>query len=178
MQMEYWSQVVQRLDLPAKGAWLVYGLGTLLVLLALLLRRKLTWREYYVTFGIMATAGWLGNIVLFFQLDLLDSGDPSIGGIADIIVFTLAPSSIALLYLNFYKPNIKWIISLIFTGMAFVMEYCLTALGFFTQKGWHVWYSIPLYFVLFFFFLPWHLRYVRGKTEVHVNYVAKPPRGK
>lgn len=176
--MEYWSEVIQRLDLNARGAWLVYSLGTLLVLLALFLKRRLTWREYYVTFGIMSAAGWLGNTVLFLQLDILDSGDPFILGIADIIVFTVAPSSIALLYLNFYKPNIKWVISILFTLLAVVMEYCLTAVGFFTQRGWHVWYSIPLYFVLFFFFLPWHLRYVRGKTEIHVNYIAKPQQGK
>ncbi|MFM9329268.1 hypothetical protein [Paenibacillus mesotrionivorans] len=176
--MEYWSEVMNRLDLHAKGAWVVYSTGALLLLLALLLKRKLTWREYYVTFGIISTAAWLGNIVLFFQLDLLDSGDPSIGGIADIIVFTFAPSSISLLFLNFYKPNIKWAMSIGFTLLAVALEYWLVTVGFFTQKGWQVWYSIPLYFLFFFFFLPWHLRYVRGKGEVVVSYTSSSFRRK
>lgn len=155
---------------------MVYGLGVFLFLLALLFKRRLTWREYYITFGIISSAGWLGNIVLFFQLDMLDSGDPSIGGIADIIVFTFAPASISLLYLNFYKSNIKWMLSIAFTLLSVAMEYWLVAAGFFTQKGWHVWYSIPLYFLFFFFFLPWHFHFVRGRTEIHINYVSKSPR--
>ncbi|MDF2921840.1 MAG: hypothetical protein K0R57_754 [Paenibacillaceae bacterium] len=173
--MDYWSEVVKRLDLYAKGAWLVYGIGALLLVLALFFRRKLTWREYYITFGIMAAAGWLGNIVFFFQLDLLDSGDPSIGGIADIIVFTIAPSCIALLYLNVYNPRRKWIFSLSFSLLSLLLEYILVVAGFLIQKGWHTWYSIPLYFLFYHFGLPWHLQYIRQETRVNIKYETKIP---
>ncbi|MBP1156960.1 MULTISPECIES: hypothetical protein [unclassified Paenibacillus] len=165
--MNYWGAVLQRLDLHAKGAWLVYIGGTILFLSSIVFKRKLTWREWYITFGVVGLLAWIGNIIFFFQLDLLDSGDPSIGGIPDLFMFTLAPPSIALLYLNFVTTRNKWILTSLFVGFSLVFEYLLVKAGFLIQKGWHVWYSIPFYFLFFHVFLPWHLHYIRGEEALN-----------
>ena len=31
------------------------------------------------------------------------------------------------------------------------MEYFLVGVGFLVQKGWEIWYSIPIYIILYFF---------------------------
>jgi hypothetical protein len=127
--------------------------------------------EWYLTFGVVGFLAWMGNIVFFYQLDLLDSGDPSIGGIADTIMFSIAPACVSILYLNLYKPQRKWVISIAFTAAALLMEALLVQVGFLTQKGWRVWYSTPFYWLMFFVFLPWHLQIVRGTkqfpSEIH-----------
>ncbi len=87
-----------------------------------------------------------GYYFLFFQLDLLDSGDPSIGGIPDIVMFSFVPPAIANLYLNFVTTKNKWVLTSLFVAFSLLSEYLLVKAGFLIQKGWHVWYSIPFYF--------------------------------
>ncbi|MED4600153.1 hypothetical protein P9314_05445 [Paenibacillus validus] len=160
--MNYWEEVLQRLDLNAKGAWLIYIGGTLLFLASLWFKRRITWREWYITFGVVGFMAWMGNIIFFFQLDLLDSGDPSIGGIPDIVMFSFVPPAIANLYLNFVTTKNKWVLTSLFVAFSLLSEYLLVKAGFLIQKGWHVWYSIPFYFLFFHVFLPWHLRFIRS----------------
>lgn len=105
----------------------------------------------------------MGDIIFFFQLDLLDSGDPSIGGIPDLFMFTLAPPSIGILYLNLATTKNRWILTSLFVGFSVVFEYLLVQAGFLIQKGWQVWYSIPFYFLFFHVFLPWLLHFIRGE---------------
>lgn len=47
--MAYWNAVIQRLDLFAKGAWLVYISGVGLLFLAVLLKKRISWQEWYIT---------------------------------------------------------------------------------------------------------------------------------
>lgn len=115
----------------------------------------------------------MGNIVFFFQLDLLDSGDPSIGGIPDLVMFAIAPSCVAILYLNHYHPNQRWSISLLFTGLSLFFEYLLATVGFLTYKRWRIWYSIPFYFLFYLVFLSWHLQFIRGEERLPFSWPAK-----
>lgn len=64
--MNYWEEVLQRLDLNAKGAWLIYIGGTLLFLASLWFKRRITWREWYITFGVVGFMAWMGDIIFFF----------------------------------------------------------------------------------------------------------------
>lgn len=94
-----------------------------------------------------------GYYFLFFQLDLLDSGDPSIGGIPDIVMFSFVPPAIANLYLNFVTTKNKWVLTSLFVAFSLLSEYLLVKAGFLIQKkGWHVWYSIPFYFFCSFMY--------------------------
>lgn len=161
----YWSEVFKRLDLTPEGVWLVYLAGAVLIPLSLILKKHLTWKEWYVTFMAVGLLGWLGNILFFYQLDLLDSGKPSIGSIPDTIMFFIAPACVGVIFFNFFisKRN-KWIVATIFTIGSLVTEYLLETVGFLVQKGWEIWYSIPIYIIFYFLFLPWHVKFIRDKS--------------
>jgi hypothetical protein len=167
MNQHYWHDVIQRLGINDKGAWLVYLFGVIFFFLCILLKKRITWREWYVTFGVVGFFAWMVDIVLFYQLDLLDSGRPDIGEVPDIVMFAIAPSSIAILYLNYYNPKRKWTVGLLFTVCSLLIEYLLVKAGFLIQKGWHIWYSIPAYLFMFFVFLPLHLQVIRGEKKIH-----------
>lgn len=178
--MDYWTGVLQRLDLNPQGAWLVYTLGALLLLGAAAGNRTLSRSEWYVTFGVISFLAWMGDIAFFFLLDLLDSGDPAIGGIPDIIMFSVAPSSIAILYLNaLQRFGRRLLLSILFTGASLAMEYALVRSGFLIEKGWKVWYSPPFYLPFFLLFLPWHLSFIRSsrassRSAVGMSAEAEP----
>lgn len=172
MNQHYWSEVIKRLGFNEQGAWLVYLAGAILLSLAILLRKRISWKEWYVTFGVVGFLAWMADIVLFFQLDLLDSGKPAIGSFPDLIMFSIAPSCIAVLYLNYYTNNKRWIIGLIFTLCSLIIEYLLVKVGFLTQKGWRTWYSIPFYSFMYFIFLPWHLRFIRVEKQIDTEKIT------
>ncbi|MEW9109668.1 MAG: hypothetical protein AB2374_09985 [Cytobacillus gottheilii] len=158
----YWNEIIKRLDLTPEGAWMVYLAGVILIPLSLLLKKHLSWKEWYTTFGVVGFLAWLGNIVFFFQLDLLDSGKPSIGSIPDTIMFAIAPACISVIYCNYYiSVKSKWIVAIIFTIVALITEYLLVNVGFLKQKGWEIWYSAPFYVIMFFLFLPWHIKFIK-----------------
>lgn len=167
MNEKYWNEVIQRLGFNEQGAWLVYVAAGILLPLAIFLRKHITWREWYATFGVIGFLAWMANIVLFFQLDLLDSGKPAIGSFPDLIMFAIAPSCIAVLYLNYYTKENRWIIGLMFTIGSLMTEYLLVKVGFLIQKGWRIWYSIPFYGFMYFILLPWHLRFIRGEKKTN-----------
>jgi hypothetical protein len=162
---KYWGEVLNRLDLTPEGAWLVYLAGAVLMPLSLVLKKHLKWKEWYVTFMVLGSIGWLGNILFFYQLDLLDSGKPSIGSIPDTIMFFITPACVGVIFFNFFTSiRYKWVVSATFTIGSLIAEYLLVIVGFLGQKGWEIWYSIPIYIVLYFLFLPWHIKFVRDKS--------------
>lgn len=159
----YWSEVIKRLDLNPDGVWLVYSVGAIIIPLSLFLKKHLTWKEWYITFGVVGFLAWLGNIVFFYQLDLLDSGKPSIGSLPDTIMFGFAPACASVVYCNFYvSSTAKRFLGTLFTLGSIIMEYSLVAIGFLVQKGWSTWYSIPIYLILYFIFLPRHIKFIRN----------------
>jgi hypothetical protein len=164
LNKNYWNEVINRLDLTPEGAWLVYLAGAILIPLSLLLKKHLTWKEWYVTFGIVGFLAWLGNIVMFYQLDLLDSGKPTIGSIPDIIMFAISPACVSVIYCNYLTSSkSKWGVALVFTLGSLITEYLLVNVGFLVQKGWKVWYSIPFYLLMYFLYLPLHIKYIKGE---------------
>lgn len=159
--MEYWNAVIQRLDLQAKGAWFVYSTGAILSIVSILFMKRMSWREAYTTMGVVGFLAWMGDIVFFFQLDLLDSGNPSIGGIPDVFMFAIVPVAISILYINLLSKSNRWLLSGLFTGASLLLEYISVKVGFLIQKNWYTWYSIPFYWIYFAVFLPWHINYIR-----------------
>lgn len=72
----YWNEVIKRLDLTPEGAWMVYLAGVILIPLSLLLKKHLSWKEWYTTFGVVGFLAWLGNIVFFFNWTYLIQENP------------------------------------------------------------------------------------------------------
>lgn len=158
----YWSEVISRLDLTPKGVWIVYCVGAIIVPLSLILKKHLSWKEWYITFGVVGFLAWLGNIIFFFQLDLLDSGKPSIGSLPDTIMFAIAPACASVIFCNSYlSSTAKSLVATIFTLGSIIMEFFMVGFGFLVYKGWETWYSIPIYFIMYFFYLPWHIKFIK-----------------
>ncbi|MEH7436711.1 hypothetical protein V7182_04375 [Neobacillus drentensis] len=156
-----WNGVLKRLDPFAKGSWFIYLSGSILLFLSAKLTENISRREWFLLFGMVGFYGWMANIILFFILDFMDSGDSSIGGLPDIFMFVIGPVSIAILFLNRYNTPTKIIRVLLFSLLSLLIEYILEKLGFLKLKRWKAYYSIPFYLVLFAVVLPWTLKLIR-----------------
>ncbi|MDM5326954.1 hypothetical protein [Neobacillus sp. CF12] len=157
----YWNGVLKRLDIFAKGSWFIYLIGSILLSLSITTTKNISRREWLLLFGIIGFYGWMANIILFFIFDLMDSGDPSIGGIPDIFMFVIGPAATAILFLNRYNTPTKLIRVIFFSILSFLVEYILGRLGYLKLKGWRPVYSIPFYLLLFAIVLPWTLKIIR-----------------
>ena len=157
----YWNGVLKRLDLFAKGSWFIYLIGSILLSLSITTTKNISRREWPLLFGMIGFYGWMANIILFFIFDLMDSGDPSIGGIPDIFMFVIGPAATAILFLNRYNTPTKLIRVIFFSMLSFLVEYILGRLGYIKLKGWRPVFSIPFYLLLFAIVLPWTLKIIR-----------------
>lgn len=155
---------MKNLDLHAQGNWLPVVLSILLFLYALLMPKKeIGWREFYITFGIVCAFAWITDTVLGKVLDAVDFGSPKITGSGEILSFSLIPSSLSVIYLNYLKKTNKWILSITFTIISALIEWGMIKVGYEKPHGWNFFISIPLYFVTFSFLLPLHNKFIKCK---------------
>lgn len=159
----YWQEVLNRMDLTAKGSWFIYLTGAIAFLLSVTVTKNISRREWFLLFGMIGFIGLMVDIILFFILDLMDSGQPSIGGIPDIFMYVIGPASMGVLFLNHHDSPTRLIRILFFSVLSFLIEFILGKIGFLTLKGWKPVYSIPFYLFLFAIFLPGMLKLIRGK---------------
>jgi hypothetical protein len=153
--------VLKRLDIFAKGSWFIYLTGSILLFLSVSITKNISRRDWMLMFGMVGFYGWMANILLFFILDLMDCGDTSIGGLPDIFMFVIGPSSIAILFFNYYRSGRKLQSVLLFSALSFFIEYSLVKLGLLKLKRWKPVYSIPCYLLLFAIILPWTIKLIR-----------------
>jgi hypothetical protein len=157
----YWNGVLKRFDIFAKGSWFIYLTGSTLLYFSVSITKNISRREWILLFGMVGFYGWMANIILFFILDLMDAGDPSIGGLPDIFMFVVGPAATAILFLNRYNTPTKVIRILLFSLFSFLIEYILGKIGFIKLKKWKPYYSLPFYLLLFGVVLPWTLKHIR-----------------
>ncbi|MBT2695911.1 hypothetical protein J7E79_00415 [Bacillus sp. ISL-40] len=156
------EKFIQNLDLSAKGIWFPIIWGIIVLIFVLFMPKRLTWREIYLTFGVGAFISVIMDIAIVgYILDLFDLGNPIKEGLGDLISYAFIAPCYAVIFLNYYKPDKKWLYVLLFTLISVVSEWILVQVGFMKLKGWHTWWSIPVYLVVFGFWLPWHLRLIR-----------------
>jgi hypothetical protein len=160
------EKFIQNLDLTAKGIWFPITLGTIALIYILFMPKRLTWREIYLTFG---TIGYVAlTIDMFFMLnyfDIFDLGrDPKQEGIGDLISYGIIPSCYAVIFLNHLKLEKKWLFVALFTLLSFLSEWMLVQVGYMKLKGWQTWWSIPVFIIVFGFWLPWHLKLLRKES--------------
>ncbi|MCM3727429.1 hypothetical protein M3226_17265 [Neobacillus cucumis] len=110
-------------DLHAQGSWLPILLSLLVFIYALFMPKKeIGWREFYVTFGIVGYFAWISDSLLGKMLDLVDFGHPKITGIGEFLSYSLIPSSMAVIYLNYLEKSNKWKLTIIFTIISTLIE--------------------------------------------------------
>ncbi|MBO1513909.1 hypothetical protein [Metabacillus bambusae] len=160
------EKFIQNLDLSAKGIWFPITLCIIALIYILFMPKRLNWKEIYLTFG---TIGYVALIIdMFFMLnyfDVFDLGrEPKQEGIGDLISYGIIPSCYAVIFLNHLKQEKKWIYVTLFTLLSFLSEWMLVQVGYMKLKGWHTWWSIPVFIIVFAFWLPWHLRLIRRES--------------
>ena len=155
--------VIASLDLQQKGIWLPLLVGAILLLFVFFMpKRQMNWQSIYLTAGVVTAVGLLLDINIIGQyLDLFDLGDPNKEGIGDLISYSIIPSCLAVIYLNYLDQQRKGVYIVIFIALSFLYEWELTQLGYMKLKGWQNWYSIFVYLVVYGLWLPWHLNIMR-----------------
>lgn len=91
----------------------------------------------------------VAHILVGLKLDYVDFGLTKSVEISDFALVALAPSFIALLFLNFMKPDKPLFYVLLWTVFSFLLEVLLSFNGYMEHLEWKIWYSIPVYIVAF-----------------------------
>ncbi|MDQ6595857.1 hypothetical protein E2K98_17970 [Bacillus salipaludis] len=159
------NSLTRNLDLHAQGNWLPIVLSLLLFLYALFMPKKeIGWREFYVTFGLIGYIAWISDSVLGKMFDLVDFGNPKVTGIGEFLSYSLIPSSLSVIYLNYLKKTNRWMLAIIFILISTLIEWGMRKVGYMKTNGWSFIISVPLYFVVFSFLLPLHKKLIRCKS--------------
>lgn len=163
------ESIIKNLDLGAKGLWLPVSLGIIILLYALLMPKKeISWRELYITIGVVGFVTWIADSIFAKYLDLVDFGNPKIVGLGEFITYNFVPSSISVIYLNHLNIKNKWKLAIIFTVLSFLIEWAVVKVGYMKLTHWNHLFSIPIFFLVYSYILPLHLRIIR-RNNVKFN---------
>jgi hypothetical protein len=146
-----------------QGWWYPAILGSVLFLIVLLMPKvRINWKEIYITFGIIGYIVWMIDTTIAVPFDIFDINHPKKTGLSEIILYGVIPSCLSIIYLNLYKREKKWTLVTFFVIISFILEWLTSKVG--VMKGaWQIWWSIPIFLVAYAFFLPWHLKFIRKK---------------
>lgn len=145
----------------SQGYWFPLIVGGVLFTFLLLMPKHISWKEVYITFGVVGYLAWMADMIFAITLDVFDLGKGEIVGIGDIFTFGIIASSLAVIFLNYLKRDNKWILVIVFIILSSLFEWTLVKVGYMKLHGWQTWWSIPAYFIMFGLFLPWHLKFIR-----------------
>lgn len=159
--------IVKNLDLSSKGIWFPIAVACVLVLFVLFMKkRNLSWKEIYITYGVVGFATWAVDTLTGIFLDLYDVGKPSIG-LADFIAFGFIPSSLAVIYLNIRTDKNKWMMIALFTVISLLIYWVSEWVGYFKDKGWNSIFSLIAFVVVYTLLLPLHKKIIRYPDRKH-----------
>lgn len=157
---------IENLDLTAKGVWLPNAVGLLLLLFVLFMPKRLSWREVFFVWMTIGFMSWMTDTLVAVQMDLFDLGHPDKRGLGEVINYAIIPPALSVIFLNYFKPEKKWIYAVAFTVISFTYEWGLVQVGFMKLRGWRTLWSIPVYLIMFGLIVPWILRLLR-KEHAH-----------
>jgi hypothetical protein len=160
--------IFKNLDLSAEGLWLPVSLGIILLIYALLMPKKISWREVYITIGVIGFVTWVIDGIFSRYLDLVDFGHPKIIGIGEFISYNFVPSSLSVIYLNYLNISNKWKLAIIFTVISAIIEWAVVKVGYMKLTHWNHLFSIPIFFIVYSYILPLHFRIITcSKEKLH-----------
>ena len=154
---------IQNLDLQQPGIWFPLVTGAIALLFILFMpKRQMNWRGIYITFGVIGYVTLMLDVFIVGEyFDLFDIGSQDPEGIGDLMTYAVIPSCLAVAYLNFFDRKNIWLYVALFTAISFLFEWELTHVGYMKLKGWQNWYSIPVYIIVYYLWLPWHLKLIQ-----------------
>lgn len=156
------EKFIRNLDLSANSIWFPITLGIISLLYMIFMPKQLSWKEIYLTFGVGGFLAMLFDVIIMSGwIDAFDLGKPMIPGLGDLICYSVIAPSYAVIFLNYFNRERKWLYVSLFTLLSFLSEWILVQVGYMKLKEWNTWWSLPVYILIFGFWLPWHLRLLR-----------------
>lgn len=150
------------MDIGAKGLWFPITLSIILLLFIFIMPKKeISWREIYVTIGVIGLSTWIADNIFAGYLNLVDFGHPRYHGIGELVTYSFVPSSLSVIFLNYLNKYNKWKLVIGFTILSFIIEWSVAKVGYMKLTHWNHLYSIPIFFVVYSYFLPLHARIIK-----------------
>jgi len=141
--------------------WLPYSALVINLLIIWWMPKRLTIKEIYITWSVVALINLSTDVLLSLYLRLYELNGPGVQLTVHIIEVSLA-ASFGIIYLNFMPSDLRRFA--VYTGLwsvfSIVFEYILVKLQFINYIEWEIWYSLP-YYIAAFLFLRWHLKFIR-----------------
>ncbi|BBN99685.1 hypothetical protein [Sporolactobacillus terrae] len=157
-----------RMDLQAKGIWFPLLIALLLILYVLVMKkRQLTWRQIYMTFGVVCGAAWILDIISAIYFETFVYGSNHGIGIADLLVISTVPSCLAIIYLNYWTVARRWVLPILFTLISLLIEWLAITAGYYRHLYWGMHYSLINFFIIYRWLLPLHKRAI-GAHHAHI----------
>lgn len=148
----------------AQGWWYPVIVSLVLILIILFIPKRLKSKEIYITFGIVGYIVWTVDTIIAAPFDLFDLATPTKTGLPELLLYGIIPSCLSVIYLNYYKAEKKWTYALLFVVISIILEWLTVKVGLMKLKGWNTLWSLPVHFVFYAFFLPWHIKYIRKQN--------------
>ena len=146
-----------------QGWWYPAVLSVVLMLILIFMPKKIGWRSVTLIFVFVGYIVWMVDMTIAGPFDIFDIGSPKTEGLPEILLYGVIPSCLSAIYTNFYKPERKWVLVIIFVLLSFILEWLAVRIDLMKLKHWNTWWSLPIYFGAYAFFLPWLLKMVRSK---------------
>lgn len=160
------NSIIKNLDLKANGLWLPISIVLILLLYILIMSKKeINWREVYITIGVIGLLTWISDNIFAGFFDLVDFGHPKLSGIGELLTYSFIPSSLAVIYLNYLNKSNKWRLVIIFVVISFLIEWAVAKVGFMELKRWNHLLSIPIFFIVYSYFLPLHFKIIKCSKD-------------
>jgi hypothetical protein len=156
------NDIIDKLDIGSKGLWFPVIISILLFITVLIIPKKnITWREIYITFGIVGFVTWISDALITRVFDLIDLGNPNVTGMGEILCYTLIPTSLSVLYLNYFTNKNKWKLTILFIVLSFLVDIGMEYFGYMEYNGWNLFYSLLSFLLVFGYLLPLHIKLIR-----------------
>lgn len=156
------EKIIKNMDIQADGIWCPVIWAVLLFLYVLFMQKKnMNKLDIYFTYGVIGVIAWIANSIFAVFLDLVDFGNSSLIGLGETLTYTFVPSSLAIIYLNNFHPSTKFKRTIIFVVLSLILEGTNQWTGYMNPKHWNLLYSVPVYFVVYYFFLPFHFKLLK-----------------
>ncbi|WP_299094030.1 hypothetical protein [uncultured Metabacillus sp.] len=153
-------------DITSKGLWYPITLSLILLVFILFMPKRVSKQEIYTTFGVIGYIVWTVDMTLGDPLDFFNVGSGKVTAVPELFLYGMIPGLIAIIFVNFYNEAHKWTSIIGFTLGSYLLNWFAVQVGIMKLNNWQTWYSIPIFFVVYAFFLPWHIRFIKKQKEV------------
>lgn len=141
--------------------WATYLALVINLIIIWFMPKRLTFREIYVTWAVIALINLSTDVTLDLYFNLYELAGPGVQIRVHFIEVTLG-ASFGIIFLNFMPRKIQsfgfymagWLV------ITILFEQLMVKVGFIRYTGWEWWYSAP-YYIAAFLFVRWHLFFIR-----------------